>query len=905
MANVHFLPWFRTGLASLAEGAGDGPSSVTIDLSLTATRIDGSGDDTVSLPSRDIRLLGPGAVVGLRLEEIVRRDPAPDTSQTEPNYFASVELASADLPWRYTPGGPDAQNRLRPWLALVVVENREGIELIGGGAGGLTQLVVDDSGSELPRLEDSWAWAHVQFDGDLPGDGTDEDILQAALEARSPDLRSRLFCPRRLDPNTSYTACIVPTFLAGRSAGLGAPGSTDYRPAWEAGSVTLPVYHSWRFSTGERGDFESLVRKLTPREMSADVGLREMRVDKPGQGLPEGAEPVVFGGALVSPGGFEHLRRQEAADVEDEGWELRFELARRVDAALDVAEKPAEGDPVVAPPAYGRAYARGRRLNDAKADQSWFVSLNSRPEYRAIAGLGAQLVRRNQEEFMDMAWDAVRELREVNTQLNLSRMALEVGKVAKTRFGTMDAATRLRVSAPAFDAMPGNGTPTVQAQLAASAIPDGLFSGAARRVTRPDTGLAADGASQTPGSDVVTAFLADPVGAIGAYRDVIPPAGLQPSETPSPRFDANSGPSGTVWLSHPDASKRVREPFRAEPGTAGLVEAVDAAQNPQALLARSVRARIPALAGSGEDVPPRIAVAPRFNVPIYQRLRTESLEYLVPGVGTIPPNSMTVLYANPYFIRSLLAGMNHEMGREFLWREFPTPLDSTWFRSFWHASADDIAPIAEWRDDTISGAGSGAADAAGLVFVIRGELPQRHPKLRLYAVEAEWHAFTDGAKVAHDYRRAKPGGRVETPEFAGQLTPDTFFFGFRLRPDDVAGDNTPGSKNGGYFFAFEEMPTAPRFGLEVATEGEAFGSVPATWPTVSWANVSDPASSELARFVALDAAWLVAAGPRQSNGPEADRWAEDAASFARQTLQRPARVLFHGSAMLPDPAGAP
>ena len=42
--------------------------------------------------------------------------------------------------------------------------------------------------------------------------------------------------------------------------------------------------------------------------------------------------------------------------------------------------------------------------------------------------------------------------------------------------------------------------------------------------------------------------------------------------------------------------------------------------------------------------------------------------------------------ANPKFIESYMVGLNHEMGRELLWREYPTDQRGSYLRQFWDVS---------------------------------------------------------------------------------------------------------------------------------------------------------------------------------------------------------------------------
>ena len=273
----------------------------------------------------------------------------------------------------------------------------------------------------------------------------------------------------------------------------------------------------------------------------------------------------------------------------------------------------------------------------------------------------------------------------------------------------------------------------------------------------------------------------------------------------------------------------------------------------------------------------------------------------MPGIGEIPPETVTILNSNPNFTRAFLLGMNHEMAREFMWREYPTPLNGTWFRHFWTPTMPAIAPVASWEDEeTLSGTNPGELPPDEMVLVVRGTLPQRYPHLRLYAVQAEWKPLPDKANPEHWYRDEQQDGRIVPPHLAGQLNEDVFFFGFKLGRQAAVGTTNP-NESAGYFFAFEEIPAAPRFGLESAVEGAPMGQAPASWQTVSWADVTPADRQTWTRFVDLEATeWMRDGRLRNGNGPTPVVWAQDAAAFARQTLQRPARVLLHASALLPN-----
>ena len=46
----------------------------------------------------------------------------------------------------------------------------------------------------------------------------------------------------------------------------------------------------------------------------------------------------------------------------------------------------------------------------------------------------------------------------------------------------------------------------------------------------------------------------------------------------------------------------------------------------------------------------------------------------------MPPNSVTLVQPNSRFIEAFMIGLNHEMGRELLWREYPTDRRGSYFR---------------------------------------------------------------------------------------------------------------------------------------------------------------------------------------------------------------------------------
>ena len=280
-----FAPWARLGIgAAISAQPGALRAQVPIDVQVGGL----IGTETaaiVTAPSLNAQTLGPGDVVGIDPRIVIRADPGPYAQGAPAHTLVSVEFSRADFPWMFSPLTADAQQRLQPWLCLLVVPQRPGISLRSRD-GGLQVLTVD-SGSELPDLAEAWAWAHVQV---LSDDTHPPGSTVAAGDERSV---SRLVSTRRLDSATSYYACLVPTFNVGRQAGLdpAAEPTGPLAPAWSgtvSGNFELPVYYAWTFATGEAGDFHDLVVKLQPQQPPPGVGWRPLTIEFPTSSPPAG-----------------------------------------------------------------------------------------------------------------------------------------------------------------------------------------------------------------------------------------------------------------------------------------------------------------------------------------------------------------------------------------------------------------------------------------------------------------------------------------------------------------------------------------------------------------------------------------------------------------------------------------
>jgi hypothetical protein len=177
-AQISFGSWLRRGLA-----AGIDIDDVSTPTHRTTTvvrlRLDFNGIDHVASPR--LTLVGPGDIAGLDARVVVRTFPAADVNDAEAAFLVALDFDQADLPWRYTParntgnrdpqGGP-VNDKLRPWVTLVVLEESEIVKLVPASA---TQKlpILTTSIANLPDLGEAWAWAEITVIRQLPRPSAD------------------------------------------------------------------------------------------------------------------------------------------------------------------------------------------------------------------------------------------------------------------------------------------------------------------------------------------------------------------------------------------------------------------------------------------------------------------------------------------------------------------------------------------------------------------------------------------------------------------------------------------------------------------------------------------------------------------------------------------------------------
>jgi hypothetical protein len=483
-----FLPWARRGLAAALPTPAAVPQGTlppltarpTIDVTVSITG--GVGDVTTSS-----LLHGPGDVVGIDPRQVIRCTPLPGTTSAEPNYLVAVDFDAPELPWLFTPIGAPTDQHLPPWIVLIVVEAREGVTL--APAAPLPRLTISSgAAAELPDLNDSWAWAHVQL---LHSDALagDPAAIAAGLAAAPNRNVSRLVSPRRLEANRQWIAAVVPAFDVGVKRGLGAEPKPDdpATHAWSSpDSIVLPVYHHWEFATGPEGDFESLARRIKPYEASLRVGVVPMFV---GDGAPPlrvpAQDPQVLDmdGALRAPAGADG-RLDDVPDALAHGLqEVTRTLADAADGVIDghvleVADRQPVGPPVL-------ASAHVRRWQVKDGDAQWFREVNLDPRPRVSAGLGAEVVRENQEDLVNAAWRQVGDVLAAEAALQRAALSAWAATSFHGRHIVPMADDRLlELTAPMATRVPLAGTSMTMA-VQRSSLPDAILDAGMRRALAP------------------------------------------------------------------------------------------------------------------------------------------------------------------------------------------------------------------------------------------------------------------------------------------------------------------------------------------------------------------------------------------------------------------------------------
>ena len=357
------------------------------------------------------------------------RRPAHATPR--PTTFPLVEFRAPDLPWRYTPARAGTNARLRPWLALAVVEeDADGIAYTAlGSAGRLT--VTPGQLHQLPPAGELWGWAHVQSAEAAAAIATTVDTAPDAVRSR--------ICARVVSRPAPPTARRSSARSRPAPASAASRRGTTHGRGRRARRLRHLDVHDGRRGRRLRG---ALRAAGAGAARSATVGVRQVDVSTSGLDVAWPSTPMLIDvvGALADPG--------VVTQREPRGTKA---FAAAAVPILERRARPRRTTCAGSPPTTTRSPTTrwsacrstqaGRRQSEACRTPAGRASSTSGPIRRIAAGLGAEVVRRAQEALMAAAWDELGNVREAADELNRGRLAAEIGRSWQPRLAAFRPAT--------------------------------------------------------------------------------------------------------------------------------------------------------------------------------------------------------------------------------------------------------------------------------------------------------------------------------------------------------------------------------------------------------------------------------------------------------------------------------
>jgi hypothetical protein len=288
-----------------------------------------------------------------------------------------------------------------------------------------------------------------------------------------------------------------------------------------------------------------------------------------------------------------------------------------------------------------------------------------------------------------------------------------------------------------------------------------------------------------------------------------------------------------------------------------------------------------------------------FPQPMYEPLAAISQDLILPGVETVPMNTISLLQTNRRFIEAYFMGLNTAFAGEALWIGAPVFLSTTFFKQFWDVrglvdpasnpeEAQDISSMTTWTRASALGSHTArpGESAESAVLLIRGDLLKRYPNTLIYAVAA----LENGDPALAGYGDVTVESEVRVwPIFSGSLTPDLSFMGFSKSPEQLCEGN-------GHFIVIEERLSEPRFGFDLMDPEPATKPEMSTagnwWYETTWSHLG-----------VQEGSYVDGSAP-QPAGSGSLAWGASSAVMGNIALQRPVRVSIHASKMLSKQACA-
>ena len=322
--------------------------------------------------------------------------------------------------------------------------------------------------------------------------------------------------------------------------------------------------------------------------------------------------------------------------------------------------------------------------------------------------------------------------------------------------------------------------------------------------------------------------------------------------------------------------------------------------------------RVVRINGSGQSVAVsslnQIMATPKIEYPMSILLYEYSPDLLVPGINSIPQNSVSTLGIDQRYVEAYMLGLNHEMMRELLWRGYPTDLRGTVFSRFWGSAVSPFADVDEsdkarviknihlWGNSELGEnyPTNGTNPNNLIILVVRAELIKKYPNTFIYAHKAEFELDSQSNPDLYEIRKlSEQNDSVKKPIFITQMA-DLTFFGFDIDPVEARGNlelTTENPLEAGWFFVFKEMVGEINFGLDVGLE-EPAPSIYPNWNSVDWISFSTEEFIDTNKSISS-----LVAKPGYLN--ENILWGKNASNMAFITYRQPSMVAYHSLNLIP------
>jgi hypothetical protein len=276
-----------------------------------------------------------------------------------------------------------------------------------------------------------------------------------------------------------------------------------------------------------------------------------------------------------------------------------------------------------------------------------------------------------------------------------------------------------------------------------------------------------------------------------------------------------------------------------------------------------------------------IMAAPHFDRAMFDALDAYNRDWIIPGLGSVPfTDFVTVLSTNPTFTESFLIGLSDEMGRELLWRGYPTDQRGTYFRRFWNPQADDLKADIHRFGATPLGSHLADGGKGRIVLVVRGEVVRRYPDAIFLALRADAQPDDEGRP-----RFSADPADTARILFHHHLAPDILLVGFELFASQIQSEP--------WWFLITENPSAPRFGLDLPDAGNGAAASGVQRNNLDW---NDLGALSHDRFLTTSARTLTIGAGGGADAPVV--WPGHAGVVARTLLQNPFRAAFNAHKLI-------